>query len=82
MSLEDTNRAPVPAFERGDKTFTLPPDKVNLLMDNIYFQNDHKNNLYYYVEYLRPEINPKKKGVVIVHWIPISRKDEVGPPPS
>jgi len=84
MSLEDSPDPPPSVYELGDKVFILPPNKANLFMsfpaEDIYFMNDYKDSLYYYVEYVSPNpVPPGERGITIVHWFPISRRSEMAP---
>ena len=73
MSLDDTPDPPKSIYEMGDKVFTLPPNKANLLMsfpaEDLFIMNDHKGSLYYFVEYVPPNPLPPtpSKGVIIIH---------------
>ena len=83
MSLEDSPDPPPSKLELGDKVFTLPPNKANLFMsfpeEDVYFMNDHKGTLYYFIETVLPNPIHKERGVTVVHIFPISRRDELAP---
>jgi len=83
VSLEDTPPVPPSALEMGDKVFTLPPGKANLFMsfkaEDAYFMNHYKDGLYYCVEHVAPNPIHGDRGVIIVHFGPISRRDEFVP---
>ena len=79
MSLADTPQTPPDQFELGDKLFTLPPGKMNLVTYEYYEMNHGKYSMYYYVERIPPNVLHNEKEMVIVHWIPKSREDELKP---
>jgi len=86
MSLEDDDIKPLESYDLGNKIFPLPPGKANLI-DGQYHMNHSKYSMYYYVEYIPPHVTGVKgeqprldsPEMVVVHWIPKSRADEVAP---
>ena len=79
MSLEDSERVPEDNFEVGDKLCTLPPGKMNLVTQEYYEMNHGKYAMFYYVQRIPPNVLHNEKEMVIVHWIPKSREDELKP---
>ena len=83
MSLEDTPKLPVDSMELGDKMFTLPPGKANLIMqlksEDWYIMNHHKQTLCYYISYTPPNPIHDENAVMVLHIIPVSRREELLP---
>lgn len=79
MSLEDSERVSPDSFEVGDKLCTLPPGKMNLVTQEYYEMNHGKYAMFYYVQRIPPNVLHNEKEMVIVHWIPKSREDELKP---
>ena len=84
MSLEDGADPPPSVYELGDRVFVLPPNKANLFMpfenEDWFIMNHHRGSLYYYVEYIPPNpIPPGSRGLMIIHVMPNSRRDELAP---
>jgi hypothetical protein len=79
MTLEDTEPIPPNCLEIGDKLCILPPNKMNLITDEYYEMNHGKYSMYYYIERVPPNIIHNEKEMIIIHWIPKSREDELIP---
>lgn len=81
MSLEDSEKLPQDRFEMGDNLCVLPPGKVNMVVEGYYEMNHGEDNMYYYVqrEAPNPLTKPPTPEKIMVHWIPLSRKDELVP---
>lgn len=79
MSLEDSSKLPVDSLEMGDKLCVLPPGKMNLVTQEYYEMNEGKYSMFYYVQRIPPNVLHNEKEMIIVHWIPISRSDELVP---
>ena len=85
MSLGDTPPTPEDVFEMGDKLFTLPPNKINLVFfgkyGDVYMMNHNKYALSYYVQRIPPNplTKPPELERLVVHFIPRSREDELVP---
>ena len=79
MSLEDIAPLKEDVFETGNALCTLPPGKMNLVTYEYYEMNHGKYSMYYYVQRIPPNVLHNEKEMVIVHWIPKSREDELKP---
>jgi hypothetical protein len=79
MSLEDTSPPLQDSFEIGDKLCMLPPGKMNLVTQEYYEMNEGKYSMFYYVQRIPPNVLHNEKEMIIVHWVPKSREDELVP---
>ena len=85
MTLEDTPKPSPDSLEMGDKLFTLPSNKINLVLfgksEDIYMMNHGKYAMFYFVQRIPPNplTTPPTLEKIIIHWIPKSREDELKP---
>jgi len=81
MTLEDSPKTPEDVFQMGDKLFTLPPNKMNMVTYELYVMNHGKYSMFYYVQRYPPNplTKPPELERLVVHFIPKSREDELKP---
>lgn len=81
MSLDDTPKLPPDMFELGDKLFTLPPNKMNMITQELYVMNHGKYSMFYYVQRYPPNplSKPPELERLVVHFIPRSREADLKP---
>ena len=79
MSLEDSPPTPQDQFEVGDKLCTLPPGKMNMIVEGLYEMNRGKYSMFYYVQIFPANVLHGEKERIVVNWVPRSREDELVP---
>ena len=81
MSLEDSPEPPRNGLERGDHVVEVPPGVASDIMPDLHVANHYNMPIYYYVQVIDANPISGTRERVIIHFGPISRRDEFAPTP-
>ena len=82
MSLEESDVAPRSDLEIGDKVCTILPEySWEIIPDELDIMNHHKQSQSFFVEIIPPNAlsKPMRKQRIIIHLMPVSRRDDLAP---
>jgi len=83
MSLDDTPKNPLDAMDKGDKVCTVLPEySWGIIPDELDVMNHHKQSQSFFVEIIPSNAlsNPPRKQRIVIHLMPVSRRDDLAPP--
>jgi len=80
MTLEDTPEVPRNKLELGDAVVEVQPGIASDIMPQLHIANHYSFPIYYYVQVIDANPISGTEEHIIIHFGPISRRDDFAPP--